>query len=150
MSHRILIVDDDVDFVHLMSARLIANNFDVLTAFDAMAAVSIAQVKRPNLIILDIRLPGGGGFKVYENLRASLRTSRIPVLFVTGFDRVGPDQEKKVRDSLQALNYPFLIKPFSAEELMKKVNQALKQPPGIPDANEPALVKEIIDWISGS
>ena len=148
MSLRIMIVDDDIDFVHLMSARLMANNYDVLAAFDGMSAVSIAQEKRPHLIILDIKLPGGGGFKVYEHLRTSLRTSRIPVLFVTGFDQVGADQEKKVRDSLQALNYPFLIKPFAAEELLEKIKQALQHPPAIPDANEKALVKEIIAWVS--
>ncbi|MEI8138373.1 MAG: response regulator [bacterium] len=149
MSQRILIVDDDVDFVYLLSTRLMANNYEVSTAYDAMTAVSIAQEKRPHLIILDIRLPGGGGFKVYENLRTSLRTSRIPVLFITGFDEVGPEQERKVKDSLQALNYPFLIKPFVVDTLLEKIKQALKQPPAIPDENEKALVKEIIAWVAG-
>ncbi|MEI6150378.1 MAG: response regulator [bacterium] len=148
MARKILIVDDDVDFTQLLSARLRANNYDVVTAGDAYDAVAKAQQQRPSLIILDIRLPAGGGFRVYETLKASVLTSRIAVLFVTGFDQVVSGQEKKVRDALQTLNQPFLIKPFAAEELLEKVKQALEQLPSSPDPKERALVKEIINSVS--
>jgi len=148
MACKVLIVDDDLDFVQLLSARLRANNYEVESAGDAISAVLKAQKQRPRLIILDLRLPAGGGFRVYETLRASVGTSRIAVLFVTGFDRVDSDQEMKVRDSLQALDQPFLIKPFNAEELLEKVSQALKRFQVPPDSKESDLVKEIIGRVT--
>lgn len=148
MACKVLIVDDDADFVKLLSARLMTNNYEVETAGDAISAMAKARTQKPRLIILDLRFPAGGGFRVYETLRASVVTSRIAVLFVTGFDQVDSGQEKKVRDSLQALNQPFLIKPFTTEKLLEMVKQAVEKFPAPPDPMERALVKEIIAEVS--
>jgi DNA-binding response OmpR family regulator len=145
MAQKILIVDDDVDFAKLLGARLMANGYDVVSAYDALRAPILAQQERPHLVILDIRLPGGSGFRVYEILKLSILTSHIPILFVTGFDRV---DEQKVRSSLQVLSNPFLVKPFTTEELLEKVKISLEDRSGLTEgAKRLPLVKKLIKYL---
>ncbi|MBN2562454.1 MAG: response regulator [Phycisphaerae bacterium] len=122
---RILIVDDDVDFVYLLSARLQANDYDVEVAFDAIRAISQAQQFRPHMIILDIRLPGGNGFRLYRAFRGSHHTALTPIIFVTGFDQADNAQQSHTRETFEQLGTPFLIKPFEAEDLIEKVRSVL-------------------------
>jgi DNA-binding response OmpR family regulator len=80
---QILIIDDDRTTVDLLSAFLRHGGYDVSRAFDAMQGFSVANHAPPALIVLDVNLPAGGGFRVLERLGASIRTNRIPVLIVT-------------------------------------------------------------------
>jgi len=117
MAKKILIIDDDIDLVRAIGTHLQASGYTAVAAFDGIRAISQAQREKPDLIILDIKLPGGSGFKVYQTLRNSLHTSLIPVLLVSGEDNI---QEK-----LEELNNPYLLKPFSMEELLDKISKTL-------------------------
>src|SRR5271156_4885322 len=87
MNKKILIVDDDPDMRLALHVRLKANHFDTFFAADAMSAVVEARKHQPDLIILDLGMPAGGGFVVMERLRANIYLAATPVVVVTARDR---------------------------------------------------------------
>jgi DNA-binding response OmpR family regulator len=129
MSKKILVVDDDPTILRLIATRLKANNYDVVTASDAVFAVKKAHEEKPDLIILDIKMPAGGGMSVVENLKMASHTMLIPILCITA--EASPEIKRKVTE-LGAED--FLAKPFHADELLSRVRKALGEdkPPEIP------------------
>ena len=83
---KILIVDDDADHRRGLNLRLRANHYETAFAADAVQAVSAARKDRPDLVLLDLSLPGGDGIVVMERFRASAELSVIPVIVITGRD----------------------------------------------------------------
>lgn len=79
----ILIVDDDQDFVQLLSARLQANNYHLLFAADAISAVNRAVEGHPDLILLDINLPAGDGFVIMQRLKSIVSLALTPVIVLS-------------------------------------------------------------------
>jgi DNA-binding response OmpR family regulator len=67
---KILLIDDDEDVVHALNVRLRSKGYQVAVAGDAIAAVSTARKEKPDLIVLDIGLPGGDGFLVMQRIKA--------------------------------------------------------------------------------
>ena len=122
MPKLILIVDDDMNFVTTIARRLKAVGYEILAAFDAISAVRQAQEKRPDLIILDLKLPAGGGYKTYQHLKTSINTALIPILFVTGFSKDEFPEMTKIEDFEKYL----LTKPFTAEDLLVKLKSILE------------------------
>lgn len=82
----ILIADDDLVTINMLEGVLKAGGFDVSIAADAMQAIMLAVRKPPDAIILDIGMPGGGGFQVLERLKASTnpKLSKVPIIVLTG------------------------------------------------------------------
>ncbi len=117
---KILIVDDERDIVKALTLRLQANGYHTVAAFDGVQGVFMAHKERPQLIILDIRMPAGDGFSVAEKLKESKRTSRIPILFVTG----SPDRDAEERARALGARY-FIKKPYDPEELLDAIRRAL-------------------------
>ncbi len=131
---RILIVDDERDIVKALTIRLQRAGYEVVTAFDGARGIFMAHKERPDLIILDIRMPAGNGFSVAEKLRQSMDAPAIPVIFLTGSPEM--DSEKKAMD----LGARFYIKkPYDAEELLDAIERGLakdldsSQGPGNPE-----------------
>ncbi|MEE8478807.1 MAG: response regulator [Candidatus Neomarinimicrobiota bacterium] len=120
MKSRILIVDDEPQIVQLIALRLKANNFDVDAAYDGYQAVQLAKHKLPDLIIMDIKMPLGGGIGAYETLKSMAPTSLTPVIFITAF----PSMEVKKQVSEMGAE-GFIAKPFNSAELIEKVNTVL-------------------------
>ena len=79
----VLVVEDDVDILQLVAHNLKAADFDVLTAQDGYEALSVAKNLLPQLVILDIMLPGLDGFEVCKELKRSPATQNIPILMLT-------------------------------------------------------------------
>ncbi len=115
---KILIVDDDMDLVRLLSRRIGQAGFETLSAFDASMAMRLALKESPALILLDIRLPAGGGFGTLENLRNSGKTSAIPIIIITGQD----DPVTRERARTQGVE-DFMVKPLDLERLLAKINE---------------------------
>jgi len=115
MADKILIIDDDLDLVSSIGTQLKARGYEVFAAFDGIRAISQAREEKPDLIILDIKLPAGSGFKVFRILKESFHTSLIPILLVSG--------EDDIKSKLEELNTPYLLKPFSIEELLNKIRE---------------------------
>jgi DNA-binding response OmpR family regulator len=120
MGKKILIVDDEPQIVRLLHARLSANHYEVLAAYDPIQGFRQAIEQQPNLIILDIRMPAGGGGGLFKNLQQHVRTSLIPVIFITAH----PSED--VKDAAMASGAAdFIAKPINPDELLRKVKLAL-------------------------
>ena len=113
---KILIVDDDMDLVRLLGRRLAQAGFEPLSAFDAQMAMRLALKESPALILLDIRLPAGGGFGTLENLRNSGRTSAIPIIIMTAQDDA-PTRERAAAHGVEG----FLVKPLNMDDLLARI-----------------------------
>ena len=121
---KILIVDDERDIVKALMIRLQANGYEVVTAFDGAQGVFMAHKEKPDLIILDIRMPAGDGFSVAERLKQSTHTFTIPVIFLTG------SPEKNAEERAMELGARFYIKkPYDPEELLDAVKRAIETGP---------------------
>jgi two-component system, cell cycle response regulator len=121
MTARILVVDDIPANVKLLEARLLAEYYEVLTASDGMAALSICDKTPVDLILLDIMMPGIDGFEVCERLKANPRTAHIPVVMVTALDQ----PSDRVR-GLKAGADDFLTKPVNDMQLMARVKSLVR------------------------
>ena len=120
MNKKILVVDDEAQIVRLLSLRLQANNYDVVVAYDGYQCIQMAKEENPDLILLDIKMPMGGGIKAFETLRENTYTETIPVIFITAFPSV--EVKKQVIDMGAD---GFIAKPFSSEELLKKIKSII-------------------------
>ncbi|MEN9285247.1 MAG: hypothetical protein RLZZ179_2740 [Verrucomicrobiota bacterium] len=120
--HTVLVVDDETDILELVAFNLERQQYKVLTAGDGISAVKIAREKIPDLIVLDVMLPGLDGFGVYRELRADPRTSGIPVLMLTA--------KGEINDRIAGLELgadDYVTKPFSPRELLLRVKALLKR-----------------------
>ena len=89
MSARILVVDDIEANVRLLSAKLAAEYYEVLTASDGATALAVAGSEAPDIVLLDVMMPGMDGFQVCRRLKDDPLTRHIPVVLVTALDGRG-------------------------------------------------------------
>jgi DNA-binding response OmpR family regulator len=118
----ILVVEDDVDILQLVDHNLKLADFHVLAAQDGYEALSIAKKHLPQLVILDLMLPGLDGFEVCKELKRSPTTRNIPVLILTAR---GEEVDRIVGLELGADDY--VVKPFSPRELVLRVRAILRR-----------------------
>ncbi|HXX32914.1 MAG TPA: response regulator [Thermodesulfobacteriota bacterium] len=119
---KILIVDDERDIVKALMIRLQRAGYEVVTAFDGAQAVFVAHKEKPDLIILDIRMPAGNGFGVAEKLKHSASTFSIPVIFLTG----GPERDSEEKAVTLGARF-YIKKPYDPEELLDAIKRALEK-----------------------
>ncbi|MBX9747889.1 MAG: response regulator, partial [Hyphomonadaceae bacterium] len=121
MSARILVVDDLEANRRLLEAKLGADYYDVLTAQRGEEGVQLAKREKPDLILMDVMMPGGiDGYEACRRLKAMPETRHIPVVILTTLD----DRENKLR-GLQAGAEEFLTKPIDDVHLMARVKSLL-------------------------
>jgi DNA-binding response OmpR family regulator len=118
MSAKILIVEDDEDIRRGLNIRLRASGFTTLCAQDGITAVSMAQRERPDLVLLDLGLPGGDGFVVMNRLRTAAAT--MPVIVLSARDPL-----LNRNRALEAGARAFLQKPVDNDKLLESIRQAL-------------------------
>ncbi|MGV8121123.1 MAG: response regulator [Vulcanimicrobiota bacterium] len=116
---KILVVDDERNIVELLKYNLEKEGYEVLSAYDGFEAVNIAKQDRPDLIILDIMLPGQGGLEVCRILR---KETKIPIIMATA---KGEEIDKILGLELGADDY--VTKPFSPRELVARVKAVLRR-----------------------
>lgn len=122
-ANKILVCDDEPHIVHVVSAKLKNNGFEVITAADGEEAFAAARAESPDLVITDYQMPYLSGLELCARLRNESETSRIPVIMLTarGFS-LGEDET-------QGTNIrKVLPKPFSPREVLACVNQILGEP----------------------
>ena len=122
MSQQILIVEDEADIRELLRFNLEREGFTVHEAADGTQGLALARQYTPDLVILDVMLPGVDGFEVCRRLGAQSETSHIPVLMLTAR---GEEVDRVVGLSLGADDY--VVKPFSVRELMLRVKAVLRR-----------------------
>jgi two-component system, OmpR family, response regulator len=117
---RLLVVDDEPNILELLSASLRFAGFDVATATNGNDALRVASTYRPDLVVLDVMMPGLDGFEVVRRLRKE--EQRVPVLFLTAKDGT----EDKVA-GLTLGGDDYITKPFSLEEIIARIRAVLRR-----------------------
>lgn len=128
---RILVVDDEESIRELVTAALTFARFDVVTASDGVAALNAVSLEQPDLIILDVTMPGFDGWEVCRRLRRD--GDHTPVIFLTARD--------DTHDTLRGFEVggdDYITKPFSLEELVARVHAVLRRG-RLPTEDEPHL-----------
>lgn len=118
---RVLIVDDVPANLKLLDAKLSAEYFEVLQAASGPEALEVAQKELPDIVLLDVMMPGMDGFEVCRRLRADARTQHIPVIMVTALDQ----QSDRVQ-GLEAGADDFLTKPVNDVALFARVKSLVR------------------------
>jgi len=119
---RILVVDDDQGIVRLVRAYLEQNGYEVLVAYDGETALHIVRRERPDLVLLDLMLPGRDGLDVTRVVRGDTGLAAMPIIMLTA--RV-EDHDKIVGLELGADDY--VTKPFSPRELASRIRAVLRR-----------------------
>lgn len=119
---QILVVDDEPDILSMLVYHLSREGYRVTTAVNGQGAISTAQADRPDLILLDLMLPGMDGYEVLQRLRREEATATIPVILLTARTQ----EEERVR-GFEVGADDYITKPFSARELMLRVDALLRR-----------------------
>ena len=120
---KILIVDDEEDVLLLFKKRLIAMGFSVIAVDNSKDALVLAESEHPDLIILDVLMPGMDGPEIAKRLKEIPETTDIPVIFLTG---MFPKHEDKKQGRIVAGNVLF-DKPCDIESLLIAIKKALSE-----------------------
>ena len=119
-SPRILVVDDSVETLMLLTDILGNNGYEILTASDGHAALKLAEVEVPDLILLDVKMPDMDGYAVCHKLKSDEHSRRIPVVFISGLY----DTVNKVK-GFNVGGIDYITKPFQLEEVLARVETHL-------------------------
>ena len=117
---KILVVDDVPENVRLLEAVLVPRGYEVVTATDGLAALEAVDAEEPDLILLDVMMPGLDGYGVCTRLRANDDTAVLPVIMVTS--SIGQEKTK----AIEAGADDFIPKPFNHDELLTRVRSLLR------------------------
>jgi two-component system, OmpR family, alkaline phosphatase synthesis response regulator PhoP len=121
----VLVIDDEADLIELVRYNLAQDGFHVLSAQDGETGLWLASQEIPDMIIVDLMLPGIDGLEVCRSLRADIRTAQIPVIMLTARTS---ESDRVVGLELGADDY--LIKPFSPRELTARIKALLRRAMG--------------------
>jgi len=118
MAKTILIADDEPAVVQILGMRLRANGYQVIAAHDGTQTIELAHQEKPDLIILDVKMPDRDGYAVFENLKTSANTMSIPVIF---FSALPPEQAQDKATQLGAEG--FVSKSADPDEILVKIRE---------------------------
>lgn len=121
-AEKILVVDDEDHIVELISYNLINSGYNVITANNGLDAVRLAKEENPNLILLDLMIPGLDGFDVCKAIRSDGNTKDISIIMLTA---KGEELDKILGLELGADDY--ITKPFSIRELLARIKAILRR-----------------------
>jgi two-component system, OmpR family, phosphate regulon response regulator PhoB len=135
MSHHVLVVDDEPDITALVAYHLAKAGYQVTTAGGGPEAIRLAEEQAPDLVVLDLMLPGLSGYEVLEALRRRSQTQDVGVILLTA--------RKEEADRIRGLSLgadDYLVKPFAPQELVLRVGAVLRRLAGPPVASGSKLV----------
>lgn len=120
MPKRILVVDDEINIVMVLEARLTGSGYEVITASDGQEGLQKARAEKPDLIILDVMLPKIDGYKVCRMLKSDEVYRGIPIILLSARTQ---ESDKEIGWQQGADRY--LTKPFRPEELLQTIEELL-------------------------
>src|SRR5579862_4697473 len=121
MTARVLVVDDILSNVKLLEAKLTAEYFDVVTAFNGLECLAKVAETAPDIVLLDVMMPGMDGFEVCKRIKSNPRTAHVPVVMVTALD-----QPSDRVAGLEAGADDFLTKPVDDAALFARVRSLVR------------------------
>jgi two-component system alkaline phosphatase synthesis response regulator PhoP len=138
-NERILIVDDEEDVLELVRYHLDKNGYKVDTAASGEEAISEARKKSPDLIILDLMLPGIDGLEVCKKLKSDLKTEPIPIIMLTA-----KGEESDIVTGLELGAEDYLTKPFSPKVLIARIRRILHRSVSRDLERPPIKIRDLI------
>lgn len=127
----VLVIDDEKDLIELVRYNLQKEGFDVAAAFDGESGLAAARQQKPDIVLIDLMLPGIDGLEVCRQLRSDPRTAPIPVIILTA---KSSEPDRVVGLELGADDY--VTKPFSPRELAARVKAVLRRTSGSTEHRE--------------
>lgn len=124
---KILLVDDDPDFVEATKVVLESRPYEVITAFSGEEGLQKAREEKPDLVLLDIIMPDIDGFQVCQQLKKDPQLSQIPVIMITSFSEKYMETSIGVSQGLSLEAEDFIDKPVAPAELLIRVEKWLKK-----------------------
>ena len=115
---KILIIDDEKNILLTLDMFLKKEKFKVLKATNGIDGIKIAQEEVPDLILLDIILPGMNGYLVCEALKETAKTKNIPVIFISA-----KSQDKDIKKAFGVGGSDYIVKPFTYKQISKIINK---------------------------
>ena len=135
-SERILVVDDDEKICQILSIYLHSKGYEVITCKSGLKALSAFEDSKPDLVLLDVMLPGLDGWEVLEQIR---RISSVPVIMLTA--------KGDITDKIQGLDCgadDYVVKPFDSKELIARIRAVLRRTPAVKEEeNKPITVGDL-------
>ncbi len=122
---KILLIDDDADFVEATKLVLESKPYEIITAFDGTQGIIKAKKEKPDLIILDIIMPVKNGFNAAEELKKDPELQKIPVIMLTSFSQKVSETNLSRGQGLLLDTEDYIDKPVAPEELLKRVEKQL-------------------------
>lgn len=120
LAQKVLLVDDNAVILEMLQRRLLREGYQVLTCTESMRAVEMCREEAPDIVVLDILMPGKNGWEIMEELAADPALSSIPVIISTVKNR--PEDVERGRE-LHAADY--IAKPYVFSDLLEKIEKVL-------------------------
>ena len=131
MPKKILVVDDEKDIVDLITYNLEKEGFTTMSAYDGDSALEMVKSKKPDLVVLDLMLPGIRGLEVCKFIRRNRETEAVPIIMLTA---KGDHVDRIIGFEVGADDY--LTKPFNVRELIARVRAVLRRAESRPDSDK--------------
>lgn len=119
--NKILVVDDHPDNVFLLQDRLEHEGYEVITAYDGESGLEKVYTEKPDLVLLDVMMPGLSGFEVCQKLNEDNTTNDIPIILLTALT-----EPKDLNEGFKAGAFDYIKKPFNKLELLARIKSAIK------------------------
>ncbi len=119
---RILVAEDEKDIRELIAFTLRFAGFDVLMATNGAEAVEVAKAEKPDLVILDVRMPKMSGYEACRQLKENPQTASLPVVFLSA-----KGQDSEIQQGLASGAEEYILKPFAPDELIQQVRDILNR-----------------------
>jgi two-component system, cell cycle response regulator DivK len=120
MNKRILVIEDHEDNRQILRDLLASADLDMIEAWDGETGLAVAAAQRPDLILMDIQLPGLDGYEVTRRLKADPALAHIPIIAVTSYALSGDDEKARVAGC-----NAYVTKPYSPRALLAKIREFL-------------------------
>lgn len=124
---KILLVDDDPDFVEGARMVLEKSDFEVVTASSGKECLERIKMEKPDLIILDIMMPKKSGFEVCKELKSNIEYNRIPVVMLTALKQKLPRTSYSIAEGLELEAEDYLEKPIEPKVLVSRLKKILEK-----------------------
>ena len=122
---KVLIIDDDIDAVEVLSAGLMRQGYQTMTASDGHSGMELAESEHPRLVLLDVALPDADGLQLCQRLSDDPKMAGTPVIIVSGTER-----KDIIRQSRAAGCQYFVRKPYDPNALLVLIDQAISEADG--------------------
>ncbi len=124
---KILLVDDDPDFIEATKTVLESRPYEIITALSGEEGLQKARAEKPDLVLLDIIMPGVDGFQVCQQLKKDPQLSQIPVIMITSFSEKYMESSIGLSQGLNLEAEDFVDKPVAPTELLIRVEKWLNK-----------------------